>query len=130
MWIGLLDENKKPYHPSVVERVDCDLIEWKLDYWKDGWLRLTNRTMIKMRVHFTIGRPTFYAFFKDIDSDRSFYASIRFADGEDRYGVAFDRKTEQDVGTITAINAGDYFAMHPGYVCMNLPGPADPKWKP
>jgi hypothetical protein len=121
MFIGLLDANKQPYHPTVVSRVDADLVEWSLDYWKKGWLRLKNRTPLKFKVRWDIERPGFYAFFREVDDVESFYAAIPFARGEDQFGR--DSKHLVDVGTITKVKAGDEFVMYPGVITINMPGP-------
>jgi hypothetical protein len=122
MFIGLLDAKRNPYHPTIVSRVDADLVEWSLDYWKRGWLRLKNRTPLKFTTHWDIERPGFYAFFRDIDDVESFYAPIPFAHGEDLFGR--DSKHLADVGTITIVRAGDDFILDPGQIVINLPGPA------
>jgi hypothetical protein len=109
MWIGLLDRSCKPYHPRVVARVDADLVQWKLDYWQKGWLRLSNVTVLCFKVFEDVERPGFYGFFRDVDSAESFYAPVRFL--------------SREVDTIVQIKAGDMFDMVPGTIAINLPMP-------
>ena len=78
MWIGLLDAKRDPFHPLDLTRADCDVVRWRLDYLRHGWLRLTNHTPLQFHAHHTILRPTYYAFFREVDDVKDFFAVVKF----------------------------------------------------
>jgi len=118
MWIGLLDQDKKSYHPTVVGRVDSDLVVWKFEYLKAGWLRLSNRNELIFLVHKHIVYPHYYGFFRDIDDAETFYFPIPLT-----VPTAW-RDQKGELTTMLAVKAGDQLHLAPGDLKISLPGPA------
>ncbi len=66
VWIGLCDDHKAPYHPSVVGWVDLDLIPWALTS-RDGFVLVVNLDWIIFPVHKTVPFPKYFGLFQEID---------------------------------------------------------------
>lgn len=77
MWVGLLDSEQRAYHPSVISRVDSDLIRWRIDAAPDRSALLVRSGVLVFEVHAHLTEaPAYYAFFRNIDDEETFFVPV------------------------------------------------------